>query len=165
MSIQDLGAIGDLIAAIGVVASLFYLAVQIRQNTRQIDENIKASKAAAVNTSLQLISNNRIAIYSDEGTAGIWQRGLNDPNSLDALEKLRFRVIFSNVMDALFNTYSLTKATNFSPETWASQIATVRRIIRTKGGEWFWGEYQHEYRQDFRSEIFSILTHDPSNSG
>jgi hypothetical protein len=165
MSIQDLGALGDLIAAIGVVASLFYLALQIRQNTRQIDENIKASKAAAVNTSLQLISDNRIAIYSDEGTARIWHRGLNDPCSLDALEKLRFRVIFSNVMDALFNTYSLTKATNFSPETWAAQVATVRRIIRTKGGEWFWDQYQHEYRQDFRGEILRILTHDPPVDG
>lgn len=160
MSIQDLGALGDLIAAIGVVASLFYLAAQIRQNTKQIDENIKASKAAAVNTSLQLISDNRIAIYSDEGTARIWHRGLDDPCALDALEKLRFRMIFSNCMDALFNTYSLTKATNFSPETWVTQVATVRRIMKTKGGEWFWAEYQHEYRQDFRREIFSILTLD-----
>jgi hypothetical protein len=165
MSIQDFGAIGDLIAAIGVVVSLFYLARQIRQSTKQIDENTKASRAAAVNTSLQLISDNRIAIYSDEGTASIWHRGLDDPYSLDAVEKLRFRVIFSNVMDALFNTYSLTKATNFSPETWAAQVATVRRILKTKGGEWFWSKYQHEYRQDFRGEISSILNHDqPANA-
>jgi hypothetical protein len=34
MSIQDLGSLGELIASIGVVISLIYLAVQIRQSTR-----------------------------------------------------------------------------------------------------------------------------------
>ena len=36
MTIQDLGAIGSLIASIGVVVSLIYLAVQLRQNTQGI---------------------------------------------------------------------------------------------------------------------------------
>ena len=36
MSIQDLGSIGELIAALATVATLAYLAVQIRQNTRAL---------------------------------------------------------------------------------------------------------------------------------
>ena len=36
MTIQDLGAIGDLIGGIAVVASFIYLAVQIRQNTQHV---------------------------------------------------------------------------------------------------------------------------------
>jgi hypothetical protein len=36
MSLEDLGNIGELIAAIGVIASLVYLAVQIRANTNQV---------------------------------------------------------------------------------------------------------------------------------
>lgn len=157
MSVQDLGALGDLIAAIGVVVSLFYLAVQIRQNTKQINENTKAIRAAAVNTGLQLIASNRMAISRDQGTANVWRRGLEDPDSLEATEKLRFRLIFSNVMDALFNTYSQTQATSFSPETWHAHVASARRILDTKGGEWFWRAYQQEYRADFRAEIARIL--------
>ena len=34
MTIQDLGAIGDLLGGIAVVVTLIYLAAQIRQNTR-----------------------------------------------------------------------------------------------------------------------------------
>ena len=34
MTIQDLGAIGDLLGGIAVVVTLIYLAVQIRQNTK-----------------------------------------------------------------------------------------------------------------------------------
>ena len=34
MTIQDLGSIGEMVGAIAIVATLAYLAVQIRQNTR-----------------------------------------------------------------------------------------------------------------------------------
>ncbi len=37
MTIQDLGAIGELIGGTAVVATLIYLAVQVRQNTRSIE--------------------------------------------------------------------------------------------------------------------------------
>ena len=157
MSIHDLGDLANLIAAIGVVVSLFYLAVQIRQNSRQIKENTKAIRAAAVNNGLQLIASNRIAVSTDEGTADVWRRGLEDPESLNATERLRFRMIFSNVMDALFNTYSQTLATSFSPETWQAHVGSVRRILNTKGGEWFWHGYEQEYRNDFRAEIARIM--------
>jgi hypothetical protein len=36
MSIQDWGAIGEVVSAIGVIVTLIYLATQIRQNTRQM---------------------------------------------------------------------------------------------------------------------------------
>jgi len=43
MTIQDLGSIGELVAALATVATLIYLAAQIRQNTR-------AMKASSVST-------------------------------------------------------------------------------------------------------------------
>jgi len=44
VSLETISAIAQLVAALGVIASLFYLAVQIRQNTRSqrsivVDEN------------------------------------------------------------------------------------------------------------------------------
>lgn len=36
MSIQDWGALGEVVGAIGVILTLLYLATQIRQNTRQM---------------------------------------------------------------------------------------------------------------------------------
>ena len=52
MSLEDLGNIGELISAVAVVVSLVYLASQIRQNTRQIDENTRAAQAAAFDSSI-----------------------------------------------------------------------------------------------------------------
>ena len=47
MTIQEWGAIGELIGAVAVVASLVYLAVQIRQNTRQLSLSMQATELAA----------------------------------------------------------------------------------------------------------------------
>lgn len=39
MTWEDLGAIGDLVGGVAVVVSLVYVAFQIRQNSRQIEQN------------------------------------------------------------------------------------------------------------------------------
>ena len=38
MSIIELGALGEFLGSIGVIATLIYLAIQIRQNTHSLDE-------------------------------------------------------------------------------------------------------------------------------
>lgn len=45
MTLQDWGAIGELLGAIAVVATLIYLAKQIRLHTRAMDENRKLALA------------------------------------------------------------------------------------------------------------------------
>jgi hypothetical protein len=39
MTIIELGALGELLGAVGVIITLIYLAVQIKQNTRSMNEN------------------------------------------------------------------------------------------------------------------------------
>ena len=43
MSIQDLGAIGELLAAVATLATLIYLALQIKQNTRSVQNSVADS--------------------------------------------------------------------------------------------------------------------------
>ncbi len=43
MTIQDLGALGELIGSVAMLATLVYLRLQTRQNTRAICRNVAAS--------------------------------------------------------------------------------------------------------------------------
>jgi hypothetical protein len=43
LTLQDLGSLGELIGGIAVVASLIYLALQIRQNTRSTHASMAQS--------------------------------------------------------------------------------------------------------------------------
>jgi len=160
MSIQDLGAIGEMIGAIGVVVSLVYLATQIRQNTRQIDENTSAVRASAVQSGLSFTFNNRAATFSDEGTSEIWYRGVNKFESLNEAEQDRFRLIVTNVFDSYFNMYSQTKRTGFSPETWDAQEYLIKRLLSASGPVWFWESFKEAYPPDFRAEIERIMASD-----
>ena len=45
MTISELGAVGELIGAIGVVITLWYLAVQIRQNTHALEQGERLALA------------------------------------------------------------------------------------------------------------------------
>lgn len=45
MSIIELGALGELLGAIGVMATLIYLAVQVKQNTHSMDESKRLALA------------------------------------------------------------------------------------------------------------------------
>ena len=47
MTIAELGAIGEFVGSIAVLATLIYLATQIRQNTRSMEENKKFAMAQA----------------------------------------------------------------------------------------------------------------------
>lgn len=45
MTIMELGALGELLGAVGVIATLVYLAIQIRQNTRSLDASQRLALA------------------------------------------------------------------------------------------------------------------------
>ncbi len=47
MTISELGAIGEFVGSIAVLATLIYLATQIRQNTRSMEDNKKFAMAQA----------------------------------------------------------------------------------------------------------------------
>jgi len=47
MSIQEWAAIAEIVSAVAVVASLIYLAVQIRQNTNGLSMSLRSTELAA----------------------------------------------------------------------------------------------------------------------
>jgi len=46
MTLQDLGALGELVGGLAVVLSLAYVAYQVRQNSRQIEQNSRHLEAS-----------------------------------------------------------------------------------------------------------------------
>ena len=58
MSIQDLGSIGELIAAVATIATLAYLAIQMRQNTRALTSSTFQEISNDMSVSSQAVSTN-----------------------------------------------------------------------------------------------------------
>ncbi len=156
MSWQDLGSIGELVSAIAVVISLIYLAFQIRQNTRQIDENTQAAQATAFDSSISHAFAARQMIIENAEVASIYIRGSNDPDSLSVEELTRYRLTIHNILWALWNMQSQASVGELSSETWGAQLATLERMASTPGFQWFWKNYDQEFGASFQKVVADL---------
>lgn len=158
MNWEAITAISEVIGAIGVIATLGYLAIQIRQNTKQLKQNESTAIATAVTESVASWRENRSYIYTNSEVTDLFLKGTTDPNSLDESERYRFRLIIHNTTDALWDLYLQTVKTGFSPDTWATLgVGLVKRVFATTGGQWFWMMYRDEYPEEFRREMDRII--------
>ena len=83
MTIQDLGSIGELIAALATVATLIYLASQVRAARHSTDFLISQGIS-------QQFNHTNGQITQDPELAELFTRGLSDPDSLSDVESIRF---------------------------------------------------------------------------
>jgi hypothetical protein len=164
-TIQDLGAVGEFVGAIGVVFTLGYLAFQIRQNTFQLEQNALTTKAAAVNASNMALRETRQSIFCSAEMSEFFLRGNENPDELDEAQMLRYRLVMQNITEVMVDIYTQTAVTNFSPETWASQgVTLVQRVLGTSGGQWFWATYADNYPNAFCNEVNRILESAPATA-
>jgi hypothetical protein len=99
MTIIELGAIGEFLGAIGVIATLIYLAVQIRQNTRAMEENRRLSLAQTYQMRADALQDMVVTAASSELspiivklTEGGYPERIDALETLDDVELGRFRL-------------------------------------------------------------------------
>jgi len=148
MTIQDWGAIGEILGAIATVATLIYLATQLRQNTR-------ALQATSMDSTTQAANDIRASLFMDRGITEIYRKGLQNIEDLDETDRERFRLIMTNALWAFWNTY--TQSQLGGRQSWNSQKNIARRFLSQPGGVWFWQNYRTEFEPEFQAEIDNIL--------
>jgi hypothetical protein len=90
MNWEAISAIGEIIGAISVVITLFYLAIQLRQNTSQVKHSAVATEIAAYQDMIGRISElNGLRIASSE-LADLILKGASDLESLSDSERSRY---------------------------------------------------------------------------
>jgi hypothetical protein len=103
MNWDAVGAVAELVGAIGVVASLAYLAVQIRQNTHHIDFNTRAIRASTFQSFSDTFGQFEDLLLENKGLGHAWVKGLEGDEELDPGE----RVLFNNLAHKFFRMYEV----------------------------------------------------------
>ena len=89
MTLIELGAIGEFVGAIGVIATLIYLAVQIRQNTRAMDESRRLALAQTYQMRADALQDMLVtAASSDIGAILVRLTSAGYPENIDALKSI-----------------------------------------------------------------------------
>ncbi len=155
MNWNAIGAVAELIGAIGVVASLAYLAIQIRQSTSQSKMNTTAIEATAFQ---QLLDHN----------SSINERLLDDPKllevlltreeeSLDAMDRLRFIIFASVCIRVHYNAFCLFEKDLISEEQWRMYQFGTRRMVGSTVGRQAWSMRREEYPPAFGESVDQCL--------
>jgi hypothetical protein len=150
MNWHAIGPIAEMLGAIGVIASLVYVGIQVRQNTR-------TTHAASINAHITSANFVRQQIVANAEVADIYAKGMANPDDLTELEKVRFRVLFASILWTSWNAFAQTQLTGLDGSTFEAQKPFIRRLFTMPGGRWFWQEYADEFESEFQVAIEEII--------
>ena len=139
MTLQDLGNIGEFVAAIGVIASLIYLAVQIRQNTNSVRLQVEhAVKRDTFDLRRSFLENPELADLLVKAAA--------DLDSLSASERIRINMGCANVIQNLQHQFLLR---NEGIIHWESQENELRGYLAQASFRGWWNSGRAILRPEF----------------
>lgn len=146
MTIQELGAIGELVGGGAVIVTLLYLAVQIRQNTKAI----QSSSFHGVTNSFNEINN---LLAHDESLARIFRIGMEDLDNLTDDEKVRFGFIYMSPFRVFETIYFQRESGTVDPRLWEAEKRSIQFLLRGAGSRAWWRSNPLSFTSEFRQYI------------
>lgn len=98
MNWEAVSAIGEIVGAIAVVTTLIILLIQVRQNTKSMDEANYLQKSVAIDKHAESIGSWRSQFIGDENVANIWC-SMRDGEDLSKLNRFRFDNMWVNFVN------------------------------------------------------------------
>jgi hypothetical protein len=149
MTIQDWGAVGEIVGAIAVVASLIYLAIQIRQNTHQIAHSIESMKLSAFERNIEAGNRIRELIILHPGVADLALRGMSNFSSLPKPDKMRFDMLIRNMFSEMQGSLIRTLTLDSDPGGTAGISKTIDLLVKNPGVRDWLKHADPDWRNEF----------------
>jgi len=132
-------AIAEALGAVGVIATVIYLAFQIRQNTKSIQG---ATEQTLMNAEMDLYG-----LWAQH--ASITRRGSENPGELDPDEREAYGHLVCAEMSQLYGAF-VQYERNLIPESvWAAYLNSFRTNTKKPGFQQIWSEVQTNWPSEF----------------
>ena len=161
MNWAAIGAIGELIGGAAVIATLIYLAIQLRQNTKGIRAQSYYSVVSGKNALYRELA-------SDKELFNILGQGLAANPPFDTItDGARAHLLFYAFMNEFETTYLLYKAGAVEEDIWLRDKAQMAGMIGFPGMIDWWNLAKQYFHKDFLDEVAATqpilpITYDPS---
>src|SRR5215813_6320752 len=150
MSWEMLAALGQLAAVFVGIPSLIYLAVQIREQTRE-------RRQSAVNALTVQWGDLTRALHESSEFSLIYLRGLQSFDNLDAVSKLRFSAFQNRFFKNFEGMYYSRCESILSPELWGEIERTMSDFLAYDGVRQWWETRKHWHTEKFRGIVDTII--------
>ena len=137
MSLEQLSYLAQIVASVGVIASLIFVGLQIRRNTGALQREEHNSTMAQWTVI-------RMAIARDRDMAELMTAGLNGERAMDAADQLRLEQMLAENLWASFHIWERTQRGIFPKGTFELTTGPhLSSLLRTVRGEAWWRHAKH----------------------
>lgn len=159
MNWDAVGAVAELVGAAAVVASLIYLAAQIRQNSRQVEEQVRSLRLQAYDSAGADFSAIRLHIAGSPQLASVWRRAKQSYSSLEPDERAQANELLHELLWSYQNIISrMEHGTDDGVLAWLKDV-NIPYWMRNPGfREWWRTESTTPYTEEFESLIDGVCS-------
>ena len=134
--------IGEIIAAVLVVVSLGYVALQIRQNTHALQATAAQAYVGNYNTITTQLTDPDLAV--------LWRNGMQDFDKMEAGEQIQFSAIIGQLMRVFESAFLQWKVGALENQLWEASERALKDSFMTTGFRQWWQFRRLWYSDDFR---------------
>ena len=150
MNWEMLSAVGQLAAVFVGIPSVIYLAVQIREQTKE-------RRQSAVDTLTTEWGDLTCALHNSAEFSAIYLRGVKSFADLDPVEKLRFSAFFNRFLNYFEGMYLAYRDGLLTPSGWGKIQRTVSDLIAYPGVQEWWKTRRHWHTEEFGRVVDAII--------
>jgi hypothetical protein len=150
MNLNDLANLGQIVGALAVVISLFYVAHQIRQNTNAV-------RSATAQTVHEHFANWYQMVAADPELASITASGLRDYSSLTEQERVRFVSAVMSFLSYSQNAFLKWREGLLASPLWLGWEQVMMNLVCALGGKSLWLERSYMFGEEFRRYVETDL--------
>ncbi|MEN8185189.1 MAG: hypothetical protein ABFS46_21915 [Myxococcota bacterium] len=157
MSWEAFGALGEVVGGIAAVILLAYIAYQIRQNSRMLEQNARATQAATYQANGEFWARAWALLAQDPSLARIWRLG-RDGEELDDDEIVRFESLLNVMFASLDDAYSQATLGTYDVDILKLGGSAIAELLSSPLALRWWQRDRHRfYRPEFHSAVEHLL--------
>lgn len=154
MTWEALAAIAQLAAVVGLIPSLIYLAVQVK------DQN-KERRRGAVNVLTGQWAAMVKTLAESSEMADIYLRGVQQFNDLSPVDRLRFSAYLATFFKYFEGLYYYYRDGTLEPQHWAQVRRTMTDVVSYPGTQVWWSVRRHWHTEEFAALVNQIISEPP----
>lgn len=136
MTFSDWSVIAELVSAIGVIVSLIYLAIQVRQNTKE-----KTSQGLILLRNEYLASMDHCTSTLENSET--FRKGLNEFQNMPPAEQGVFHSLIHPILHGFHSIWESHKAGIASEDNLIAAQDQFISLLITPGGQTWWESFKH----------------------
>jgi len=145
MTLQDLSSIGEIVGATAVVISLVYLAIQVRQNTRQIRENSEINRLMLQENFVSGQQDALLNLAQDPEFYRVWREGTQNSDGISDDDRERFGMLLYSQM---YRYHLMLQAKSVEPLEYKRAVLQIKRLAQVPSFRVWWSRQRRYFEFD-----------------